>query len=137
VLTDALTVGPNERGHQLGENFPSMLARRLACTDGEIEAEVVYAPRPQYGDIRPRLVPVAGGIAASGGAAPLLLVTSVAFDVDSAVATARIRLAAGEAAVFVVAHGMAAPPQPTHWAYLGSAGGLGAAATDGGGDELE
>ncbi len=55
VLTDALTVGRNERGHDLGEHSPSMLARRLACTDGEIEAEVVYAPRPQYGDIRPRL----------------------------------------------------------------------------------
>jgi hypothetical protein len=113
VLTDALTVGRNERGHDLGENSPSMLARRLACTDGEIEAEVVYAPRPQYGDICPRLVPVAGGIAASGGAEPLLLVTSAAFDVDGAIATARVRLAAGQAAVFVVAHGMATPPQPT------------------------
>jgi hypothetical protein len=111
VLTDALTVGRNERGHDLGEHSPSMLARWLACTDGEIEAEVVYAPRPQYRDIRPRLVPVAGGITAWGGADPLLLVTSVVFGVEGAIATARIRLAAGQAAVFVVAHGMAAPPQ--------------------------
>ena len=112
VLTDALTVGRNERGHDLGEHSPSMLARRLACTDGEIEAEVVYAPMPQYGEIRPRLVPVAGGITAWGGADPLLLVTSVVLGVDGAIATARIRLAAGQAAVFVVANGMAAPPQP-------------------------
>ena len=55
VLTDALTLGRNERGHDLGENSPSMLARRLACTDGEIEAKAVYAPRPQYGDIDPPL----------------------------------------------------------------------------------
>jgi alpha,alpha-trehalase len=113
VLIDALTVGRNERGHDLGEHSPSMLARRLYCTGGEIEAEVVYAPRPEYGAVRPRLVPVAGGIAATGGAEPLLLVTSVAFDVEGAIATARIRLAAGEAAVFVVAHAMASPPQPT------------------------
>ena len=46
---------------------------------------------PQYGEIRPRLVPVAGGITACGGADPLLLVTSVVFGVDGAIATARIR----------------------------------------------
>jgi alpha,alpha-trehalase len=112
VLTDALTVGRNERGHDLGENSPSMLARRLACTDGAIEAEVVYAPRPDYGAVSPRLVPVAGGLAALGGAEPLLLVTPVTFDVDAAVATSRIRLAAGKDAAFVVAHGIADPPQP-------------------------
>ncbi len=115
VLTDALTVGRNERGHDLGDNSPSMLARRLACTEGEIEAEVVYAPRPEYGTARPLLAPVDGGVVASGGAEPLLLVTSVAVDVDVAggIAAARIRLAAGDDAVFVVAHGMDVPPQPT------------------------
>jgi alpha,alpha-trehalase len=112
VLTDALTVGRNERGHELGESSPSMLARRLACTDGQIEAEVVYAPRPEYGTVRPSLIPVDGGIVASGGTEPLLLVTSVILDVDGVLATSRVRLSAGEDAVFVVAHGMAAPPQP-------------------------
>jgi alpha,alpha-trehalase len=66
VLTDALAVGRNERGHDLGTNSPSMLLRRVACTSGEIEAEVTYAPRPQYGLIEPKLVPIRGGLEASG-----------------------------------------------------------------------
>jgi GH15 family glucan-1,4-alpha-glucosidase len=68
VLTDALAVGRNERGHDLGAHSPSMLLRRLACTGGEIEAEVSYAPRPEYGLIHPLLVPVPAG--SLPGAAP-------------------------------------------------------------------
>ena len=32
VLTDALAVGPNERGHRLGAHSPGTLLRSLACT---------------------------------------------------------------------------------------------------------
>ncbi len=80
VLTDALAVGRNERGHDLGTHSPSMLLRRLACTGGEIEVEVSYAPRPEYGARPPHLVPVPGGLAARGGADRLLLSTPVSFD---------------------------------------------------------
>ena len=91
VLTDAMAVGRNERGHDLGTRSPSMLLRRLACTVGQIEAEVSYAPRPEYGLIHPILVPVAGGVAARGGADRLLLSTPVSFAIDGATATARVR----------------------------------------------
>ncbi|HEY6313654.1 MAG TPA: glycoside hydrolase family 15 protein [Streptosporangiaceae bacterium] len=111
VLTDALAVGPNERGHHLGAHSPGTLLRSLACTRGEIEAEISYAPRPEYGLIHPVLVPVAGGLAARGGADRLFLSTSVSFGVDDATATARVRLAAGQAAVFAFGHGeMGGPP---------------------------
>ena len=93
VLTDALAVGRNERGHGLGAHSPGMLLRRLACTSGEIEAEISYAPRPEYGLIHPILVPVPGGLAARGGASRLLLSASAGFDVDGPTATARVRLA--------------------------------------------
>jgi alpha,alpha-trehalase len=115
VLTDALAVGRNERGHDLGARSPSMLLRRLACTSGEIEAEVSYLPRPEYGLIHPILVPVPGGLAARGGAGRLLLSTSVSFDVDGATATARVRLAAGQAAVFALGHGHRADPPRAPW----------------------
>ena len=82
VLTDALALGRNERGHDLGAGSPGMLLRRLACTGGEIEAEVSYAPRPEYGLIHPILVPVPGGLAARGGADRLLLSTPVSLDVE-------------------------------------------------------
>jgi len=115
VLTDALALGPNERGHGLGASSPGMLLRRLACTSGQIEAEVSYAPRPEYGLIHPILVPVPGGLAARGGADRLLLSTSASFSVDGATATARIRLAAGQAAVFALGHGQLADPPPAPW----------------------
>ena len=44
VLADALAVGRNDRGHDLGAGSPGALLRRLACTNGTLEAEVTYAP---------------------------------------------------------------------------------------------
>ena len=111
VLTDALALGCDERGHDLGAGSPGMLLRRLACLDGEIEAEVSYAPRPEYGLVEPILIPVDGGVTARGGADRLMLSTTARFDVDGATATARIRLAAGQAAAFALGHGpMSGPP---------------------------
>ncbi len=115
VLTDAMALGNNERGHDLGVGSPGILLRRLACTGGEIEAEVSYAPRPEYGIVRPILVPVSGGLAASGGADRLLLSTSASFDVNDGTATARMRLAAGQLAVFALGHGPMADPPLTPW----------------------
>ena len=111
VLTDALATGRDERGHHLGANSPGALLRSLACTEGEIEAELSYAPRPEYGLVYPILFPVPGGLVARGGATRLFLSTSVGFAVEDASATAKFRLTAGQTAVFGLAHGeMAGPP---------------------------
>ena len=67
------------------------------------------------GSSSPILVPVPGGLAARGGADRLLLSTSVSFGVDGATATARIRLAAGQAAVFALGHGQMAGPPLAPW----------------------
>ncbi len=116
VLTDALAVGYLERGHHLGAHSPGTLLRSLACTRGEIEVEVSYAPRPEYGLIQPVLVPVPGGLAAQGGASRLFLSTSASFGVDDATATARVRLSAGQAALFALGHGDMAGPPLAPWA---------------------
>src|SRR5215510_8964472 len=92
-----------------------MLLRRLACTGGEFEAEVSYSPRPDYGLTHPDLVPVAGGLAARGRTGQWLLSTSVNFSVDSATATARVRLAAGQAVAFALGHAQIADPPPAPW----------------------
>jgi GH15 family glucan-1,4-alpha-glucosidase len=115
LLTDALAVGRNERGHELGTHSPSMLLRRLECTGGEVDIEVSYAPRPEYGLIQPILVPVPGGLAARGGADRLLLSTLVSFRVDGATATARFRLATGQTALFALGHGQMADPPVAPW----------------------
>jgi alpha,alpha-trehalase len=111
VLTDALATGRDERGHHLGADSPGTLLRSLACTEGEIEAELSYSPRPEYGLVHPLLFAVPCGLVARGGASRLLLSTSVGFAVEEASATATVRLTAGQTAVFALAHGeMAGPP---------------------------
>src|SRR6266487_5577186 len=37
VLTDAMAVGRNDRGHDLGAGSPEVLLRRVACTQGTLE----------------------------------------------------------------------------------------------------
>jgi GH15 family glucan-1,4-alpha-glucosidase len=115
VLTDTLAVGPDERGHQLGAHSPGMLLRSLTCTDGEIEVEVSYAPRPQYGLVHPALVSVPGGLAAEGGDSRLLLSASCSFDVADATATARVGLTAGQVAVFALGHREMTGPALVPW----------------------
>ncbi len=115
VLTDAMAVGRNDRGHGLGAGSPGVLLRRLACTDGEMEVEVTYAPRPEYGLIHPILEAVPGGLAARGGASRLLLSGPAAFGVDGATATARLRLAAGQTVGFALQHGQTWEPPLAAW----------------------
>src|SRR5262249_42776705 len=64
VLTDAMAIGRNERGHHLGAGSQGVLLRRLTCTEGEMQVEVSYAPRPEFGLIHPILEVVPGGLAA-------------------------------------------------------------------------
>ncbi|HTZ91880.1 MAG TPA: glycoside hydrolase family 15 protein [Streptosporangiaceae bacterium] len=115
VLTDALAVGPGERGHDLGQEAPGALLRRLSCTAGEIEAQVSYEPRPEYGLIQPMLIPVASGLAAQGGAHRLLLSTPVPFTVAGATATARFRLSAGQSAAFAMGYAQLGAPAASAW----------------------
>ena len=90
---------------------PTVTLRQLACTGGEMDIEVSYAPRPEYGLIHPILEPVPGGLAARGGADRLLLSAPADFTVEGATATARLHLAAGQTVCFALAHGrMGAPP---------------------------
>jgi len=104
VLTDAMAVGRNERGHDLGAESPGVLLRQLTCTDGEIDVKVSYAPRPEYGLIHPILEEVPGGVAARGGAGRLLLSAPAVFRVDGATAHARLHLTAGQTVVFALQH---------------------------------
>jgi GH15 family glucan-1,4-alpha-glucosidase len=115
VLTDALAVGRNDRGHHLGAGSPGVLLRRLECTDGELEIDVTYAPRPEYGLIHPILEAVPGGLAARGGAGRLLLSGPVSFRVDGATATARLHLTTGQTVMFALQHGQMQEPPLEAW----------------------
>jgi alpha,alpha-trehalase len=105
VLTDAMAVGRGDRGHHLGDGSPGVLLRQLTCTAGEIDVEVSYAPRPEYGLIFPILEAVAGGIAARGGASRLLLSAPAGLQVGGDTATAQLHLIAGQTVSFALQHG--------------------------------
>jgi GH15 family glucan-1,4-alpha-glucosidase len=115
VLVDALAVGRNDRGHDLGAGSPGVLLRRITCTDGQVEVEVSYAPRPEYGLIHPLLERVPGGLAARGGADRLRLSAPVELAVEGATATGRFTLRAGESAGFSLQHGRMWEPALSDW----------------------
>jgi GH15 family glucan-1,4-alpha-glucosidase len=115
VLHDALAVGRNERGHELGAGSPGVLLRRLRCTDGEVEVQVEYAPRPEYGLVHPLIEPVEGGLAARGGADRLLLSTPAELRVDGATAAGRLTLRAGDWVCFALHHARTWEPPPRVW----------------------
>ena len=116
VLADAMALGRNERGHDLGAESPGVLLRELTCTDGEMDVEVSYAPRPEYGLIHPILEEVPGGLAARGGAGRLLLSAPGGFRVDGATAHARLRLTAGQTVTFALQHAPLWDPPLAAWA---------------------
>ncbi|HKG52355.1 MAG TPA: glycoside hydrolase family 15 protein [Actinomycetales bacterium] len=96
VLTDLLALGPDNGGHRLGRDVPHLLVRRLACTDGTVEVEIDYRPRPEYGLIVPLLSAVDGGVTARGGAEWLVLTTPVPLHLGEERGTARLSMSAGQ-----------------------------------------
>jgi GH15 family glucan-1,4-alpha-glucosidase len=102
LLTDLLAVGPDNDGHRLGRDVPHLLVRRVACTQGEVEVDVLYEPRPEYGLVVPLLSAVDGGVTARGGAEWLVLTSPVALTLAGSHASGRTRLRAGETAHFAL-----------------------------------
>ena len=105
TITDALATGLGNRGHGLGRDAPHLLLRRATCTDAEVDLSLENVPRPDYGQVRPRLEAVEGGVTGSGAADGLVLSSPVALTVDRSAASGRIRLRRGESVAFALHHG--------------------------------
>ncbi len=115
VLVDALAVGPNERGHELGAGAPSALLRQVTGVEGTLDLDVEYAPRPEYGLIVPVLEPQRGGVLARGGATVLTLSSPAEFTTDDLVARARVSVDAGATIGFALHHRTTSQPAPPFW----------------------
>jgi GH15 family glucan-1,4-alpha-glucosidase len=100
VLTDAMALDPTEHGHDLGAGAPRALLRRIECTEGEVEIEVEFAPRPEYGLVSPLLTGTGDGIETRGGALRSLLSTDRPAAIDGSTARFAFTLRDGEAAGF-------------------------------------
>ncbi len=115
TLVDALAVGRNERGHELGAGAPSVVLRRVRGIQGEVDVELDYAPRPEYGLIAPLLHQVDGGILARGGADVLALSAPMSIEVDDVVGRARFTVGADDTVAFALHHRSTSQETPEFW----------------------
>jgi GH15 family glucan-1,4-alpha-glucosidase len=113
VLTDALAVGRNERGHELGAGAVSTVLRRVEGLAGSVDLELTYAPRPEYGLITPVLEMFDGGVRAATDVEALTLTSPVPLDLRASTATVRFALRAGESMSFALQH-VTASEAPGH-----------------------
>ncbi len=111
-VMDALAVGRNERGHALGARAASKLVRVVEGVRGQVEFDLDYAPRPEYGMIAPLMQPVDGGLRTMGGADRLALSSPIPLDVDGATARARFLVGDQERIAFAVQHRTSSQPAP-------------------------
>jgi GH15 family glucan-1,4-alpha-glucosidase len=102
TVTDALAMGPGNRGHELGRNVPHLLIRSVAGIAGTTRLEFGYRPRPEYGLLRPLLSAVDGGVTARGGAEWLVLSSPVPLEPAGSAVTAEFTVRAGETVRFAL-----------------------------------
>ena len=104
VITDALGIGPNPGGHDLGRDPPHALLRMLECRRGSVDVDFAFVPRPEYGVVEPWLHEREDGIVAFGGPDMLFLTASLPFEIADCAATARFGMKAGERRTFALRH---------------------------------
>jgi alpha,alpha-trehalase len=104
TLTEAMALEGDQHGHDLGSRAPRAIFRRVACTEGEVELEMEFVPRHEFGLISPLLSAVDGGVMARGGADIMILSMPGEPDVEGPTARTEFTLRAGEAAGFALHH---------------------------------
>ena len=115
TVTDAMVLGDGNRGHELGAGAPGALLRQVACVDGEVEMDVSFAPRPEYGLVRPRLQETNGGLSIRGGADVMAFSTPVPFTLDGGGANAKPVLRSGDVLGFALHHQLSWLGEPSFW----------------------
>lgn len=115
TVTDALVLGDGARGHDLGAQAPGVLLRQVSCTRGEVDVDVVFAPRPEYGLVTPLLYDADGGFLARGGADVMAFSTAVPFEFSGDTAHARVTLRAGDVQGFALHHRHSWQDAPSFW----------------------
>ena len=114
-LLDALAVGPNERGHELGKGSPSLLLREVTGLDGEVDFETRCEPRPEYGLVYPLFDAIPGGMTAHGGADLIALSAPVPLADDDCAAFGQFTVRAGETMSFALHHATSSDDPPRVW----------------------
>lgn len=100
-LLDLMPVFTEEEKQKRLSPFRQLL-RRIEIIEGEVPIEIVYAPRPDYGRITPRLELRRDSVYCSWGARVLNLRSDAGFNIDEGTATSRLTLQAGQSRTFAL-----------------------------------
>jgi GH15 family glucan-1,4-alpha-glucosidase len=107
-MLDLMPVFTEEEKQKRLSPFRQLL-RRIEVIEGEVPIEIVYAPRPDYGLITPRLEVRRDDVCCSWGARVLNLRSDCEFAVGDGTATSRLTLHAGESRTFGLGFDEATP----------------------------
>jgi GH15 family glucan-1,4-alpha-glucosidase len=113
VVEDAMALGGTGQWHELGIDATHTLLRSVTGLSGEVEFDLEFLPRPEYGLVHPLLRPITGGLVAQGGADVFTLSAPVALSIDVSghghtldTARARFRVKAGTEVCFALQYAM-------------------------------
>jgi GH15 family glucan-1,4-alpha-glucosidase len=115
VLTDALAVGHDERGHRLGADAVSAVMRRVVGVAGSVDLVLDYAPRPEYAVTTPTLHPFDGGVTTRTGTSATALSSTVPLGTEAGTASAQFTLRQGESASFALQYAEPSEERPRVW----------------------
>jgi GH15 family glucan-1,4-alpha-glucosidase len=101
LLTDFMPVMTEEEKRTRLTPFRQIL-RRIQCVRGEVPVEVIYAPRPDYARITPRLEQRRDAVVCEWKARVLNLRSDARFSIDGGTATTCFTLRAGETRTFAL-----------------------------------
>ena len=111
-LTDALAFAKGKRGHELGEDSPALLLRRVECLNGSVQLRLQFAPKPEFGLIEPLFVEKEGGILGRGGASVLFLSITPPSVIRDGYVESTFTLEKGESFCFGLEWASMTEPQP-------------------------
>lgn len=103
-LVDAMVLELGADEHELRLDEPRALLRRVECLEGSVPVTVEFAPRPEYGLVRPRLEEGDEGLVARGGPDILTLSSTRPLAIHRATAVGRFTLSRGDRASFALMH---------------------------------
>ena len=107
-LTDAMAFAEGQRDHELGLGVPHLVLRSVEGLVGEVELELVLAPRPEYGLVKPLFRATESGGRTFGGPNQVVVSAGVATTIEDSTMSATFTVSAGERVGFALQW---APPE--------------------------
>jgi GH15 family glucan-1,4-alpha-glucosidase len=105
TVSDALALAPDAEGHEIGHAVPHALVRVLEADGGDVDVDVEYVPRTEYGLAVPRLTRERGAVVTVGGPEQVALTGADDLELSDSSVRGTLRLRAGERRGLVLRRG--------------------------------